>query len=442
MSEFPLKKAISEYAGKHPARFHMPGHKGSVSVFDVTEITGTDNLHFPSGAILESELLCAEALGAADAHFLVNGSTAGNLVMLSLLPPQSRVLLGRNCHRSVINGLALTGHECFGIFPDSEGIITAEQVADALDKHPCDAVFITSPTYRGAVCPIDEIASAAHERGALLFVDCAHGAHFAFSDRLPPVPSHADAWCVSTHKTLAALTQTAVLLTGRSLNKTRWEVERALDPYQSTSPSYELMLSIESAVLAPDDWDRHVERILGIRKKLASIPRIRVVGSGDGVAGDPTRIVITAEGMSGYALSAHLERLNVFPEMADSEAVTLITTPRDPDEWYDMLINALADLPESTSARPFPAFRSGDEAGAFVGVREAVMGKAELVPLSNSVGRICSCAAGCYPPGTAVLFPGERISKDAVDFLSEARLAGAELFGLFDEMAAVLKEDE
>ncbi|MCR5809229.1 MAG: aminotransferase class V-fold PLP-dependent enzyme [Clostridiales bacterium] len=442
MKELPLYSAIKAYAGKDPARFHMPGHKGKLSPFDVTEVAGTDNLHSPHEAILESERLCAAAMGAEDAFFLVSGSTAGNLAMLMLLGCGKRVLLGRNCHKSVINGLAVAGHEAVPLIPDEDGIVTAEKVDEALSAAHCDAVFITSPTYRGAVSPIAEIAEAAHSHGALLFVDCAHGAHFAFSGKLPDIPAEADAWCVSCHKTLDAYTQTALLLTGASCPFSRERVQNTLNMFQSTSPSYPLMMSIEASVLAHADWDEHADRIMRVREKLASISGVRLIDAAAPYQ-DLTRLNIGVSGIRGRELEAKLIEAGIYAEMADSECVTLITTPSDKDEWYEKLISAIEALPRENDLHDNSGhsinkeIRPGERK---VTVREAVTGDTEKVPIAESVGRICAGAAGCYPPGTAILFPGEIITRANADLLLSEAEDGAELFGAENGMATVLKE--
>ena len=440
MKELPLYNAIKRYAEGAPARFHMPGHKGAISLFDVTEVNGTDDLHSPSGPILESEKMCAKALGAREGFFLINGSSAGNLAMLSLLKPGSRVLLGRNCHKSVINGIALAGLDHVPVYPDERGVFSAENIVAALEKYPCEAVFITSPAYNGYVSPIDEIAEAAHSRGALLFVDCAHGAHFAFSERLPGVPAAADAWCVSTHKTLSALTQTAMLLIGKNCTIERAKVQRSLSLYQSTSPSYMLMLSIESSVLKPEDWDSHIDRIVHLRNEFSAIPGIEVAEGYGNLSQDITRLYIMADGSTGYELACYLEDKGIVPEMADMEGVTLITSPKDPDEWYEMLIEALKVFsPITKKPRPILPPLENHRGEKLLSVREAVLGETESIPLASSTGRICACAVGCYPPGVAALFPGEVITEDAVSYLLGEEAAGAELFGTDNGNVTVVK---
>lgn len=441
MSELPIRNAASKYAEGSPARFHMPGHKGFCGELDVTELPGTDNLHSPHEAILRSEQLAAVSQWASDAFYIVNGSSAANLAMLFAVGAGKRILLGRNCHKSALNALAFAGQHAVPLFPDDGGVFSAEQIASALDREPCDAVFITSPTYRGAVSPIDEIARVCHERGALLLTDAAHGAHFAYSPQLPPIPKEADMWCVSCHKTLFAKTQTALLLLGKSCPLTRGEVQRVLNMFQSTSPSYELMLSIEHSVLEPLDWDAHIERLRGVRDRIEAVPGVKLLGKRGIKEQDFTRLNISHSGMTGYTLGAELEARGVFPEMADRECVTLITTPADPDEWYDRLIGALAALVPDGNICDTEAFDIEPLCGeCVVTVREAVTGRREYIPIEEAGGHISAGAVGCYPPGVAILFPGEIIKHEAAERLLLERDAGAELFGLHDGLVPVLTE--
>ena len=431
----PLYNAIKAYVGQDPARFHMSGHKGFLLPDDVTELTGTDNLACPSGAIARLEELCADAFGARYSLISVNGSTACNIAMLLALGEGKRILLGRNCHKSAISGLALAGHEALPLFPDGDGIVTPEQVADALENEPCDAVFITSPTYRGAVCDIAGIAEAAHAKGALLLVDCAHGAHFAFGKLLPAPPVEADLWCVSCHKTLYAMNQAAALCAGESCPFDKQALRNALGAVQTTSPSYPIMLSIERAIVDCADWDGHVGRIRSFCGRLGDIPEAHILYAASAYEEDPTRLNISIDGLTGYSQGRILEKNNVYPEMSDMRCVTLITTPHDRDEWYDMLYSALRAAAGSADrngdntlwSECAPVITAGERV---LSVREATFSKTEKIELGSSAGRVAACAAGVYPPGTAALFPGERRPAEAVEYLLRQREAGAELFGL------------
>lgn len=440
--DLPIRNAVEKYAALNTARFHMPGHKGSYDILDVTEVPGVDNLQHPIEAILESEKLAAKALGAESAFYLVNGSTVGDLAMLALVGSGRRILLGRNCHKSVINGLAFADLDSIPLFPDEHGVFSPSEIDSILAETPCSAVFITSPTYRGYVSPIDEIAYVCHKHGALLLVDCAHGAHLNFSDRLPPVPSAADMWVISTHKTLDAMTQTAVLLIGKSCPIPNARIQRVLNMFQSTSPSYPLMLSIESSILAHKNWDWHINRINDLVVRLRTVNGILLYGT-ERDDHDTTRVNIGLEGMTGYELSRRLESMGIYPEMEDLVCVTLITTPSDKDEWYERLIKALIAIGprEGRLIYRTNVIKERICGEKVMTVRNAVMGEYEHVGFMEAIGRVSAGTVGCYPPGIAILFPGERISDRAIGLLDSERFGGADIFGLDGDKIVVVKED-
>ncbi|MCH5278734.1 MAG: aminotransferase class V-fold PLP-dependent enzyme [Christensenellaceae bacterium] len=469
-----LIDALKGYADSGPARFHMPGHKGFMSYepfghlapLDVTELTDTDDLHSPKGVLLGLEKRYASLYGAKASLLLINGSTAGNIAMLMSLGCGKRILLARNCHRSALSGIALAGHDVISIFPsETSGAITPEQVDAVLNKSPADAVFITSPTYCGVCCDVKGIAAATHRHGALLFVDSAHGAHFPFSELLPPAPVDADAWVVSCHKTLNAFTQTAVLHIGQSNPILADEMRRMLSLVQSSSPSYPLMLSLENAIDNIGDWNAHCKRIQLLRNRISAMDGIHLFETGDNSRQDITRLVFGADGITGYELGAFLEGNGIFPEMCDMDNAVLITSPNDPEIWYARLIDALGKLPRSSSCqsvscvylsqsyarttesaiRPtgFLAVKNPTNAGkSALSVREAMLGKTELLPLDTAEGRISAQAVGIYPPGVATLFPGEVIEQSAIDILKLNISLGAKLFGTVDGMVSVVKQTD
>lgn len=443
----PLRNALDKYSARNAARFHMPGHKGRLSPHDVTEISGTDNLRMPTGAIDELEKNCAEFFGARDCLLLVNGSTVGNLACMLMIGSGKHVLVARNCHCSVLNGIALAGHSVASVYPDKYGIVTSKAVAEVLDSEKeqgrsCAAVVITSPTYYGAVCDIESIARVTHERGILLFVDAAHGAHFGCANELPRTPHHADAWVVSCHKTLNALTQSAVLNLGESCPYSAAKVRAVLNRVQTTSPSYLLMSSVENAVVTAHGWGEHIARILSFRRKLEKLKGIALFDGGKRFDHDVTRLVIMPRGMSGYELGRMLEDRNIFAEMSDISAVVLITSPNDPNEWYDRLYAALSDICLDDNVNRIPIlFDAVVNSKTAADIRTVMLGEKDLLPIEAAEGRICAGAVGAYPPGVATLFPGEIITAEAISLIYDLRRAGAEIFGMMEGMVEVCIED-
>ncbi len=459
----PIISMLEAYARSSAARFHMPGHKGvggagmafeRIAQIDITELGFSDDLHRPKGAIADSERAWADACGARGCFFLVNGSTAGVLAMLLSLGTGRRVLIGRDCHKSAVAALALAGHQASFVFPedpgDGLGMVSAAAVDQALTRAPCDAVLITSPNYYGLCADLKAIADVAHRHGALLFVDAAHGAHFPFSDLLPESPAGcADAWVVSAHKTLCALTQTALLMVSHGSRADTAAIRRALSMIMTSSPSYPLMASLERALsLARGGaWTGHVRRITGVRERLKGLSGLSLLGGeragGHGISEiDATRLCVRVggRGVSGFdALNSLMER-GIAAEMADSAHVVLITSPNDPSEWYDRLERALDSIPLGAK-KPFVSHHARSLRETVLSVREAAFSAMEPVPVGRAAGRVAAAAFGIYPPGTALVFPGERIELGDIAALTAFIGERAALFGVESGMVACVKED-
>ena len=256
---------LKNYSDSDYYAFHMPGHKRNLDLMDetspyridITEIDGFDDLHHAEGLLKEAQERAAKVYHASETHFLINGSTAGILsAILGTTEKGDSILVARNCHKSVYHAIYLNELDPVYIYPkfDTEqGLSTeidAEDVQKALEEHPkIRAVMIVSPTYDGVVSDIEKIAEIVHEAGCLLIVDEAHGAHFGFDPYFPESANMygADLVINSLHKTLPALTQTALLhVNGERVN--RRKVKRYLDMLQTSSPSYILMASIDACI--------------------------------------------------------------------------------------------------------------------------------------------------------------------------------------------------
>ena len=255
---------LEEYAQSDYYPFHMPGHKRKSLSFpnpyeiDITEIDGFDNLHHATGMIKEAEVRGAELYHSKRCFFLVNGSTCGLLSVISAaVPHRGKLLVSRNCHKAVYHGIYLNHLEAVYVYPQPvpglgiQGGILPEDVENALKKDPdIQAVLMVSPTYDGIVSDVEAIAKIVHKAGLPLIVDEAHGAHFPFGAGCFPesaIYCGADLVIQSLHKTLPSLTQTAILhLRGERVSRSR--LERCLQMYQSSSPSYVFMAVMEQCI--------------------------------------------------------------------------------------------------------------------------------------------------------------------------------------------------
>ena len=429
--ESALCGVLRAYAAGGPARFHMPGHKGLGSPcfapqYDGTELTGTDNLLSPEGVLAAAQEEAAKAYGAARTFFCTGGATAGVAAMLLALPPNSTVVGQRGCHRSVYGGLALGGHRPVYVQEGPDGLLAPAAVEEALCAHPgAAAVMVTRPDYFGRCGGLPTLAAACRAHGAALLVDEAHGAHFALSSALPQAAAgYADAWVNSAHKTLRCPNQGAYLHCG-SGKVSPDALRRALFLLHTTSPAYPLLAALDCAWREAKGWDypAHIARV----RRLALPEGVERVFCQEG--SDPTRLVLDVSGrkITGFAAEAALRRAGVWVEMADWRHVVAITVPIDPDAWYNRLETALKTLPWGKGRPQLPPAPPLPQAAMLP--REAMLAPVERKPLCEAVGRVAAEAVGVYPPGSAIVAPGEVFTAEAAAYLKTMQQLGGSLFG-------------
>lgn len=457
----PIYSAIKAYTGTVPLPFHMPGHKmgagipdeflGEIEKLDLTEIPGTDNLHAPTGAIKEAQELAAMAFGARKSFFLVNGCTVGlHAAIAAMCRPGQRLIVGRDCHRAVMNGMLLSAVNPLYVLPEySEefGIntgITAPAIERALDAAP-DAVgvLITRPNYYGVCSDIEAIAKIVHMRGKLLVVDEAHGSHLTFSSRLPvcALEAGADICIQSAHKTLPAFTQGAYLHTGSD----RVDLQRLqyfLDIYQTTSPSYIIMAYLDIAREVMQKCGESLLNglldIIDARSREMVTSGIKLLGKADltGFEHDTTRITVNTSkiGMTGYCAEKLLrEKYNIQVEMSDLSNIVCISTVADNSESMGRLFSGLSHLNRyimQDEAPVLPVFSGLKLPGHAMVPSEILNAKTERIPLINAPGRISREIISPYPPGMALVCPGEIFSSEMVEFLEETIRCGGIVHGI------------
>ncbi|MEE3420051.1 MAG: decarboxylase [Lachnospiraceae bacterium] len=357
-----LEGELMRHAASDVYPFHMPGHKGrgdEIQRIDITEIDGFDNLHDPEEIILEEMERAAAFYGTKRTYFSVNGSTCALLAAISAAVPRGGTLLmERGCHMAVYHAAYLRDlHLQYIDYPTPE---------DEKMRTP-DAVVITSPSYEGCVKHVEKWAAFAHERGIPLIVDEAHGAHFSMHPYFPKSAIHkgADLVIQSVHKTLPAMTQTALLhLCSDRVDPDR--IQRFFDIYETSSPSYVLMASITRCLHMVSDpqsdlFDRYVDMLKDLREKLAHLAHLHLAGGGSciltsdeelppfkaGTRVDPGKIVITTTGsaLTGPELYDRLrEEYHLQPEMKAPDSCLMMTSPFDTQEGFDRLLEALREI--------------------------------------------------------------------------------------------------
>ena len=464
--EVPLLERLSTYAASDAYPFHMPGHKRQVKMgitsvpnpfsVDITEIDGFDNLHHAEDILKESMNSAAAVYGADRSWYLVNGSTCGILAAIAAaVKPGEKILMARNSHKSAYHAVVLNQLEPVYLYPEEvpefqiPGGIEPEQVERALLEHPeIRAVFVTSPTYEGIVSDIQGIAATAHRHGAALIVDEAHGAHLPFGDGnyFPDgaLPEGADLGIQSLHKTLPSLTQTAILhLKSQILDAKK--VEQYLSVYQSSSPSYILIASMENCVRymaekGAGEMARYGARLRELREKLAKLKHFRLlkeeICGAAGVYGyDPSKLVLFPDFMTGTRLAEVLRtEYHLEAEMSSGRYVLLMTSFMDTEEGFSRLERALLELDarvekleaESVGLKDAKQGRQKPFSGAQSNQKpnqendsenypqqmclpwQAWHGDGMLVPLEEAEGRAARTCVTIYPPGVPMLMASSR----------------------------------
>jgi arginine decarboxylase len=469
----PYLDAVVGYAFRGPARYHVPGHKGGPGADpgflkaigpDALAADIPQDIHGidlgPSPTPYErAEMLAAEAFGAARTFFLTNGATQGkHTVCLALAPLGTRIVVQRNSHGSLVDGLVLSGGIPSFVAPEYDeelGIthcVTPEALERALAETPdACAAFVVSPTYYGMAADVAGLAEAAHARGLPLVVDQAWGPHFGFHEDLPPtaLSQGADAMLTSTHKIAGSLTQSAMLHIGHSGRVDSGAVARALRLLRSTSPSSLLLASLDAArrqlALHGEQLLWETIQAIGVaREKLETIPGIALVDSElvgrMGIAGhDPLRIVLDVRGTgrTGYEIADALRRsYDVHVELPMQATIVFIAGLGETAAGLrrlagdvDEVVKRLARPGETVPIVP-PAASLG--AHAAVSPRDAFLGRAAQVAVDDAIGRISCESIAAYPPGVPALLPGERITAEVVEYLRALASSGARLHGASD----------
>jgi lysine decarboxylase len=469
----PYLEAVTAYGFRGSTRFHVPGHKGGEGadpgmrsafgdrplLLDVPQdIEGIDLGPSPT-PYERAELLAAEAYGAARAWFLTNGATQGNHALcLALAPPRAKVVLQRNSHASMIDGLILSGGIPSWVPPEYDpelGMahgVTPEALENALERNPeARSAFIVSPTYYGMAADVEGCAEVCHRANVALIVDNAWGAHFGFHPRLPrsPLELGADAMLASTHKIVGSLTQSAMLLIARSELLDVAAIARAIRLVRSTSPSALLMASLDAArrqlaVHGEELLEQTIHAAEAARVALDAVPGCSVVGQGlvgrPGVAAwDPLRIVVDVRntGCTGYEVAAALRSsYDIYVELATHATLVLVLGIGQNAEPLGRLAHDFAETVRHISrpgvAAALTRAPSSLELGTAISPREAFLGEGETIPVDQAEGRVsCESIAG-YPPGIPALLPGERITSEVIAYLRELTSAGARLHGAAD----------
>lgn len=444
--ETSLAKLLEKHDDNRIVPFHMPGHKRAdfdylygAQKIDITEIEGFDNLNDANGIILDSEKLAADVFCVKHARYLVNGSTGGVLAAIrSVCKEGDKILVARNCHKSVFNAVEVFGLNPVYVLPTYfeeygfYGSVYPSSVKKAFEENPdIKLVVVTSPTYEGIISDIKSIAEICREHGAILFVDEAHGAHLGLCKKFHESARTlgADIVVNSLHKTLPSLTQTALLSVCTDRVDTTI-VDKNLAVFQTSSPSYVLMASMDGCVRMLEDranelcseWSKNIDLC---KKSLARLKKLALFDAkkdGRVFAYDKSKLVILCTGgaISGVELKKVLRNVyDIELEMAGVNYAVAMSGAGDTRDNFSALENALFAIDDTLSERngltktitPILPQKAVDPCKT-----NGLSG--EYVDFDKSSGKISLENVWAYPPGSPIIVKGEIVCQDDIKNLT------------------------
>lgn len=420
----PIVEALKQAYECPTYQFHIPGHtKGNgvspefkkligakaLSIDTTDEFDNLGTLHPATGPIKEAQELAAKAFGAKKTFFLLNGSTAGNLaIAMGLTKKGQRILTNRNCHRSILTGMIISGAEPLWLVPkrfEDWGIwgnVTPESVDEALSTHDdISMVWITNPTYEGVVSDIKSISAICKKYKVPLIVDEAHACLWNFSRHLPTpaLQLGADAVVQSLHKTGGSMSQSSMLHISENSCLDVDAVEKALKLLHTTSPSLILLASLDAARanLESPRGKKQLERAIAnakyLRREIEKMEHIHDLKPDFGYMTDVTKIFIRADGLSGKRLESILEiEFGIEVESASDAGLLILSNLGNTRKDIQYLVKCLQIIDKSQysdiyyleNKKHMPMLTPIIK----MSLREAFYSEKETLPKDKAIGRI------------------------------------------------------
>lgn len=463
----PIYEALERFREMRVVPFDVPGHKHGkgnpeLTAFlgekcvgvDVNSMKPLDNLCHPVSVIRDAELLAADAFGAKYAFLMVGGTTSSvQSMVLSCCKQGDKIILPRNVHRSVINSLVLCGAIPVYVNPDVDrrlGIslgMSREHVRKAIAEHPdAVAVLVNNPTYYGICSDLRAIVKMAHDAGMLCLADEAHGTHFYFGDNMPvsAMKAGADMAAVSMHKSGGSLTQSSLLLIGENVNERH--VRQIINLTQTTSGSYLLMSSLDIsrrnlALRGKEVFRKVIEMAEYAREEINAVGGYYAYGreliNGDSIFDfDPTKLSVHTRdiGLAGIEVYDILrDEYDIQIEFGDIGNILAYLSIGDRMQELERLVSALAEIKRRYKKDPDGLLsQEYIDPEVVCSPQEAFYSQKKSIPINESSGFVCSEFVMCYPPGIPILAPGERITKDIIDYIQYAKAKGCSMTGSED----------
>ena len=447
----PLKNEIDKV--KNIISFGMPAHKGK-NFFDLdiksdlTEILDTDNLLNPKGAISKLHSEIKKLFGSKESFITTNGSTGALHMAISMATkPKDKILIQRNAHKSIYNALLLNDLEPIylsTVYDENRAMyfgIDEEELIEKIEDNNISACVLVSPNYFGGILKLKELVKVLHERDIAVIVDEAHGAHLYFSDlkKYSALDAGADLVINSTHKMIPSLTQTALIHRGTD-RFSHEELLKYVNIYNTTSPSYLFMLSIEAGLKYMDEVGRYElqKRIKDIENLKRAI-NYKIDLSHESISeNDPMKFLFRIGNMSGEEIVCDfLKNKNIRLEMGDLYYALAIISPINSSFEIDKLKEAILSYGDYNFKEILP-FKF-DIPKRELSPREAFLSKGEYVSYREASGRISKEIIAAYPPGVPLVSYGEMIDDKMIESIDSFLSEGIEVIGLHEDKIEVVR---
>ena len=466
----PLLDEVLKYRKENTLILSMPGNKSGIGFLrddvgesfinrlgylDITEVEPLDNLHCPEGVIKESQDLLRDLYGSKKAFFMVNGSSGGNLASIfSAFKEGDEVLVERNCHKSIYNGLilrklkvvyidsAIDEKNNISLPPDKKNIYDALSRAE----NP-KGIILTYPNYFGISYDLEEIILDLKNKGLKIVIDGAHGAHFGFNDKLPKsVTTLGDYVVLSAHKTLPALTQGGFLL----VNNEEDNIEFYIRAFMTTSPSYLIMASLDYSryyleKYGKDDYEDLIARATKYREKINKLGKVYILGKEDMACGydiDITRyVMVLSKKYSGHKLLRYLRDSGIQGEMSTPNTVVLILSPFHGEDEFNKLYSVLDNLSfdDIISDEKYITYKYNIPIKKLEPY-EVFDKKVKVVLLDNAINKIAGDAIIPYPPGIPLVVGGEVITKECIEIVKNYLRVNKQVIGVDNNKISIVEE--
>lgn len=470
----PIYEALEKFRKKRVVPFDVPGHKrgrgnpelvellGEKCVnLDVNSMKPLDNLCHPVSVIKEAEELVADAFGAEHAFLMIGGTTSAvQSMVLSVCKANDKIILPRNVHKSVINALILCGATPIYVEPkvnERIGIalgMETDSFVRVIEENPdAVAVLVNNPTYYGICSDLKKIVEVAHSHGLRVLADEAHGTHLYFGEDLPvsAMAAGADFAAVSMHKSGGSLTQSSVLLTSQGVNADY--VRQIINLTQTTSASYLLLSSLDIsrrnlALRGRESFAAVVKMAEYARNEINAIGGYyaysKELVNGTSVYDyDVTKLSVHTQGIGLTGIEVYdllRDEYDIQIEFGDIGNILAYISIGDRIRDIERLVGALADI-KRLYERDGSDLVSGEyiQPDVVMSPQTAFYANKESIPIRQTDGMICAEFVMCYPPGIPILAPGERITKEIIDYILYAGEKGCSLQGTEDPKVAYLK---